>query len=137
MAITQAFPTARKTDALAAICASGDTVKIALYTSSASLDATATSYSTTNEVVGTGYTAGGATLSGYSAGTSGTTAYITWSNPSWAAATITARGAVIYNATQSNKILAVIDFGADKTSTNGTFTVQLPAAGASAILTIA
>lgn len=130
MTITAAFPTQAKADALAALCPPGNTYKIALYTSTASLDATTTTYSTTNEVVGTGYTAGGATLSGYTSSVSGTTAILTFSNPSWANSTITARGATIYDATNANKVRAVLNFGADITSTNGTFTVTMPTADA-------
>lgn len=127
MAITQALPTSFKSEVLQGVHLSTDTYKIALYTSSATMDATTTVYSTTNEVVGAGYTAGGVTLSGYSVTTSGTTAILDWTtDPSWASATITARGALIYNSTKSNKAVYVIDFGADKISTSGTFTVTLP-----------
>lgn len=105
-----------------------DTYKIALYTSSATLSKSTTAYSATNEVSGAGYSAGGATLSGFSVTTDGDTAILDWtSDPTWAAATITARGAVIYNSTRSNKAVAVLDFGSDFTSTAATFTVQLPA----------
>ena len=111
-----------------------DTMKIALYTNSATLDATTTAYSATNEVVGTGYTAGGNTLTGNAISSGGTTAWITFSDPSWTTSTITARGALIYDSTQSNAAIAVLDFGADKTSTAGTFTVQMPVAAASTAL---
>tara|TARA_R110000868_G_scaffold112176_5_gene302310 strand:+ start:1688 stop:2089 length:402 start_codon:yes stop_codon:yes gene_type:complete len=104
-----------------------DVIKIALYTSAASLDATTTAYSTSNEVVGTGYTAGGNTLASPTISTSGTTAYVDFADSSWTTATITARGALIYNSSKSNKAIAVLDFGSDKTSTAGTFTVQMPA----------
>jgi hypothetical protein len=104
-----------------------DVYKMALFTSAATLDATTTVYATTNEVVGPGYVAGGVTLAGYTAGTSGTAAWFDWTtDPSWPAATLTARGALIYNSSRSNKAVAVIDFGADKTSTSGSFTVVLP-----------
>ena len=127
MAITKAIVTSFKTEVLQGVHLAADTYKIALYTSTATLDATTTVYSATNEVVGTGYTAGGATLSGYSVTLSGTTAVLDWTtDPSWASATITARGALIYNSTKSNKAVYVLDFGADKTSTSGTFTVVLP-----------
>ena len=127
MGITQAIVTSFKTEVLQGVHLAADTYKIALYTSTATLDATTTVYSATNEVVGTGYTAGGATLSGYSVTLSGTTAVLDWTtDPSWASATITARGALIYNSTKSNKAVYVLDFGADKTSTSGTFTVVLP-----------
>ena len=111
-----------------------DTMKIALYTNSATLNGTTTAYSATNEVVGTGYTAGGNTLTGNAISYSGTTAWITFSDSSWTTATITARGALIYDSTQSNAAIAVLDFGADKTSTAGTFTVQMPVAAASTAL---
>jgi hypothetical protein len=137
MAITAAFPTQAKADALAALCPPGNTYKIALYPSTATIDATATTYSATGEVTGTGYTAGGATLTGYTASIDTTTAILTFANPSWANATITARGAVIYDATNGNKIRAVLNFGADITSTGGTFTVTMPtAAAATAIIRI-
>jgi hypothetical protein len=111
-----------------------DTMKIALYTNSATLNGTTTAYSATNEVVGTGYTAGGNTLTGNAISYSGTTAWITFSDSSWTTATITARGALIYDSSKSNAAIAVLDFGADKTSTAGTFTVQMPAAAASTAL---
>jgi len=111
-----------------------DTMKIALYTNSATLDATTTAYSATNEVVGTGYTAGGNTLTGNAISSGGTTAWLTFSDSSWTTATITARGALIYDSTRSNAAIAVLDFGADKVSTAGTFTVQMPVAAASTAL---
>jgi len=126
MAITQAFPNASKLEALQALCPSGSTYKLALYTSAASLDKTATTYSTTNEVSGTGYTAGGATLTGYSAAMSGDSAQLTFASPSWPSSTITAAGAVIYDA-GSGKIRGVFSFGGNITSTNGTFTATIPA----------
>lgn len=127
MAITQAFPNQAKLDALQALCPSGNTYKMALYTSTATLDKTTTVYSATNEASGTGYTAGGATLTGYSASLSGDSAVLTFTSPTWASSSITARGAIIYDSTNGNKARAVIDFGANVTSTNGTFTVTLPA----------
>jgi hypothetical protein len=111
-----------------------DTMKIALYTNSATLDATTTAYSATNEVVGTGYTAGGNTLTGNAISSGGTTAWLTFSDSAWTTATITARGALIYDSSQSNAAIAVLDFGADKTATVGTFTVQMPVAAASTAL---
>lgn len=132
MAITQALCTSYKKEKLSGIHLAADVYKIALYTSAATMDASTTVYSATNEVVGAGYSAGGATLSGFGTSSSGTTAWLDWTvDPSWAASTITARGALIYNSTQADKALAVLDFGADKTSTNGTFTVVLPVADAS------
>jgi len=133
MAISQALCTSFKQEILQGIHLAADVYKIALYTSSATLGATTTTYSSTNEVSnGNGYTTGGATLSGFTTNSSGTTAWIDWTvDPSWTTATITARGALIYNSSRSNKAVAVIDFGADKTSTNGTFTATLPTADAS------
>ena len=103
-----------------------DTIKIALYTSAATLDASTTVYTTSNEVVGTGYTAGGNTLTGATVSLTGTTAFADFADTSWVTATITARGALIYNASKSNKAIAVLDFGSDKISTAGTFTIQFP-----------
>ena len=142
MAITQALCTSFKVELLTGThnftASSGDTFKIALFTSSASLDASTTAYSTTNEVTGTGYTAGGNTLTNVTPTSSGTTAYIDFSDTTWSSATITARGALIYNSSDSNKAVAVLDFGGDKTSTNGDFTIQFPTADASnAIVRIA
>jgi hypothetical protein len=132
MAITAAFPNSAKLEALQRLCPSGNVYKIALYTSAATLSKATITYSATNEVVGTGYTAGGATLSGYSAAMDADTAVLDFSDPSWASSTITARGATIYDSTDGNKVRAVLDFGSDITSTNGTFTVTLPAATAAA-----
>lgn len=149
MAITQAMATSFKVEILDGVhnfgtgvvraSTAADTFKIALYTSAATLDASTTAYTTSGEVVGTGYTAGGNTLTVSVVPTSsGTTAYLSFSNSSWATATITARGAMIYNSTQSNKCVAVLDFGSDKTSTAGTFTIVFPTADATdAIIRIA
>jgi len=149
MAITQAMATSFKVEILDGIhnfgvgviraSTAADTYKIALYTSAASLDAATTAYTTSDEVVGTGYTAGGNTLAiSVVPVSSGTTAYLSFSNSSWSTATITARGAMIYNSTQGNKCVAVLDFGSDKTSTAGTFTVVFPTADATnAIIRIA
>ena len=126
MAITQAIATSFKAEILQGIHDSADTYKIALYTSAATLGASTTAYSATNEVVGTGYTAGGTTLTGYSVTTSGTTAILDFADASWASATITARGALIYNSSKTNKAVYVLDFGSDITSTNGTFAITLP-----------
>lgn len=102
-----------------------DTIKIALYTASADLDQTTTAYTTLNEVVASGYTAGGEVMTGATLGSSGYTAYVNWSNVTWSTS-VTARCALIYNASQGNKSVAVLDFGSDKTS-NGTFTITMPA----------
>lgn len=116
-----------------------DVFKIALYTSAANLDATTTVYTTSGEVAtGGGYTAGGNTLTGATVSLTGTTAFVDFSDTSWSAATITARGALIYNSSKSNKAVAVLDFGSDKVSSGGTFTIQFPANdSASAIVRIA
>ena len=115
-----------------------DVIKIALYTSAADLSAATTAYSTSNEVVGTGYTAGGNTLAGATVSLTGTTAFVDFSDTTWTTATITARGALIYNSSKSDKAVAVLDFGSDKTSTAGSFTVQFPANdSSSAIVRIA
>lgn len=103
-----------------------DVIKIALYTANASLNADTTVYSATNEVAATGtYVAGGETMTGITVSTSGYTAYVGFANVSWTAA-LTARCALIYNSTQGNKSVAVLDFGADKTSTT-TFLITMPA----------
>lgn len=114
--------------------------KIALFTSTATLDATTTAYSASNEVVGTGYTAGGNTLTISQVPTStSTTAFLDFADTTWTTATITARGALIYLANgTTNPAVAVLDFGSDKTSTAGNFTIQFPVADATnAILRIA
>ena len=110
-----------------------DVLKIALYTAAADLSQATTVYTTSGEVVGAGYTAGGEIITGAQVLLSGTTAYLTFSNPTWSGASFTCRGALIYNTSKANRAIAVLDFGADKTA-NGTFTVQLPAATAAAAL---
>jgi hypothetical protein len=102
-----------------------DVIKIALYTAPANLGADTTIYSTTNEVVASGYTAGGNVMPGITVSTSGTVAFVGFPNISWTSA-LTARGALIYNSSKGNKSIAVLDFGSDKTSTT-TFTVTMPA----------
>ena len=109
-----------------------DTIKIALYTSNANLDETTTVYTTLSEVVASGYTAGGEVMTGVALNTSGYTVYVNWANVSWSTS-VTARCALIYNASQSNKSIAVLDFGSDKTST-GTFTITMPANTATSAL---
>jgi hypothetical protein len=109
-----------------------DTIKIALYTANANLDETTTVYTTLSEVVASGYTAGGNTMTGVALNTSGYTVYVNWANTSWSTA-VTARCALIYNASKSNKSIAVLDFGADKTSTT-TFTITMPANTATSAL---
>ena len=135
MAISQAMCTSFKKALLDAemdfSSNTGQAYKIALYTSSATLDATTTAYATTNEVSGTNYTAGGNTLTLVAAATSGTTAFIDFADTTWANATITARGALIYTTANSNAAIAVLDFGADKSSTAGDFKIIFPTADAS------
>jgi hypothetical protein len=104
--------------------------KIALYTSSATLSAATTAYSVTNEVSGTGYTAGGAALTINAPTTSGTTAYLDFDDVTWSTATITARGALIYQIGGSTPAVAVLDFGSDQTTTAGDFIIQFPTADA-------
>ena len=142
MAITQAMCTSFKKALLdGEMDFSSDTTqtyKIALYTSSATLGASTTAYSTTNEVTGTGYTAGGETLTVVAPTTSGTTAYLDFSDVTWSTATITARGALPYPSGGPNPPVPVLDFGADKTSTAGDFQIQFPTADATnAIIRIA
>ena len=109
-----------------------DTIKIALYNGNANLNADTTVYSTTNEVVAAGYTAGGNTLTGVTLSTSDSTVYVNFANTSWTSA-LTARCALIYNASKGNKSVAVLDFGADKTSVT-TFLITMPANTATAAL---
>jgi hypothetical protein len=117
----------------------GNTFKLALYTNSATLDASTTAYSASNEVSGTGYSAGGGTLTNITPTTSGTTAFTDFADLTFSTATITARGALIYNDTAAgDPAVVVLDFGADKTSTSGDFTIVFPTADASdAIIRIA
>ena len=156
MAITTAMATSFKSELLQGIhnfhngsgggttttTGTGNTFKIALFTSSATMSASTTAYATTNEVSGTGYTAGGNTLTNVDPTTSGTTALTDFADTTWSSSSITARGALIYNSSTTagaaNRAVAILDFGADKTSTSGDFTIQFPAADASnAIIRIA
>jgi hypothetical protein len=111
---------------------STDTIKIALYTSFADLNAATTVYSSANEVVASGYTAGGQVMTGVQISASEYTAYVNWNNVSWTSA-LTARCALLYNVTKGNKSVAVLDFGADKTSTT-TFLITMPANTSTAAL---
>ena len=117
----------------------GNTFKLALYTNSASFTAATTAYTVTNEVSGTGYTAGGGTLTNVTPTTSGTTAFTDFADLTFSTATITARGALIYNDTAAgDPTVVVLDFGSDKSSTAGDFTIVFPTADASnAIIRIA
>jgi len=110
-----------------------DTLKMALFLATADLGAATTVYTTAGETSGTGYTAGGETLTGVTVLTSGTTAYVDFADAVWDPAAFTARGALIYNASKGNKSIAVLDFGSDKTATTS-FTVQMPANTATSAL---
>ena len=137
MAITQAMCTSFKSEVLQeGHQLATDTIKIALYTSSASLDATTTAYSSSNEVSGTGYTATGVTLTSTAVSTTGTTAHFDADDPTWTSASFTANGALIYNSSNSNKAIAVLAFGGDFTVAGGTFKIVFPAAGSTAIIMI-
>ena len=148
MSILQGATTSFKVELFQAVHNFGptspNTFKVALYTASANINADTTVYTTTNEVTGTGYTAGGNTLTISTSPTSGNnssnipTAYISFTNTSWTNATFTARAALIYNTSQSNKSVAVLDFGSDKTVSNDTFQIIFPTPDAnSAIVRIA
>jgi hypothetical protein len=146
MAITQAMCTSFKTELLEGkhdFTNGADTMKLALFTSSATLDATTTDYSTTNEVSGTGYSAGGGTLVNVTPTSSGTTAFTDFNDLTFSSSTITANGAMIYNTqtgggSGTTNAVVILAFGSDKTSTNGDFTIQFPTADATnAIIRIA
>lgn len=136
MALQQTATTSFKVELLQGVHNFGptspDTFKVALYTGAANIGPTTTAYTTSGEVVGTGYVAGGNTLAISVSPTSGNnsssvpTAYISFSNSSWTSSTFTARGALIYNSTEGNKSVAVLDFGADKTVSNDTFQIIFP-----------
>ena len=113
-----------------------DVIKLALYTSSASLSASTTAYSATNEVSssGTNYTAGGNTLAGAAITLDGSTAIVDFTDTAWTTATFTARYGLIYNSSKTNKAIAVLDFTTDQTATNGTFTVVFPTANSSSAI---
>ena len=143
MTIAQTATTSFKVELLQAVHNFGptspNTYKIALYTAASSVGAATTVYTTANEVVGTGYVAGGNTLVISTSPTSGNnlgvpTAFISFANSSWANAAFTARGALIYNSTQGNKSVAVLDFGADKTAYNDTFQIIFPTADATSAI---
>ena len=142
MAITQAMCTSFKKELLTAthnFATNGNAFKLALYTSSATMGATTTAYSTSQEVSNSGsYSAGGGTLTKVAPTSSGTTGFTDFADITFTTATITARGALIYNDTNSDKAVCVLDFGRDKSSSSGSFTIQFPAADASnAIIRIA
>jgi len=132
VAISQALCTSFKVECLTATHdftnGSGDTFKIALYTSSATLGASTTVYSATDEVSGTGYTAGGNTLTNVTPTSAGVIAFGDFADTTWSASTITARGALIYNSSKSNRAVIVLDFGLDRSSSASDFIVQFPTA---------
>lgn len=135
-AITTALATSFKVELLKGVhnftASTGNTFKLALYTSSATMDATTTAYSSTNEVANSGtYSAGGGTLTNVTPTASGTTALTDFSDLAFTSATITARGSLIYNSTAGGNAVIINDFGADKTSTAGTFTIVFPTPDAS------
>lgn len=143
MAISTAMCTSFKSELMSALHdfdnPGGNTFKIALYTSAATLGASTTAYSTSDEVAtGGGYTAGGNTLTSVSPTTSGTTAFVDFADTTWSASTITANGALIYNNTSANRAVVVLAFGSDKSSSNGDFQIVFPTANATdAIIRIA
>jgi hypothetical protein len=129
MAITSAIATSFKQEILVEghnLTNGADSIKLALYTSSATMGAATTAYSTSQEVSGTNYSAGGSALTNVTPATSGTTAVCDFADLTFGTATVTARGCLLYNSTNSNKALCAIDFGGDKTSTAGDFTVVFP-----------
>ena len=124
--ITQTATTSFKSDILTGgQDLTTDTIKLALYTGDANLTADTAVYTTTNEVVGTGYTAGGKTCTNVTVNTLNGVAYVSFDNLTWTSSAFTCRGALIYNASKSNKSIAVLNFGSDKTCSS-TFTVTLP-----------
>lgn len=131
---TTAFPNSFKTELLAMTPhAAADVYRIALYTSASNMGAGTTAYTTTNEVTGTGYTAGGMNMTGITVALDGNSAVLDWTtDPVWATSTITANGALIYNSSKGNRAVAVLSFGGDISSTAGNFTVTLPAPTAAA-----
>ena len=132
MAITQALASTFKQQVLEGLhdfaASGGDTFKIALYTAAANLDSSTTVYTSSGESSGAGYTAGGAILTNAGTGLTGTTAFLDFNDYTWTSATISAAGALIYNSSQGNKAVAILSFGATYSSTNGNFTVTMPAA---------
>ena len=137
MAITSAICTSFKVEVLKGVhnftATSGNTFKIALYDSDATLGASTTAFSTSEEITntsGTAYTSGGATLTSVTPVASSTTAVCDFADVSYTSASFTANGALIYNSSDSNAAVCAIAFGSDKTATNGTFTIQFPTADA-------
>ena len=142
MAITQSMATSFKKELLEGkhnfLASGGNSFKLALYTSSATMGAATTAFTTTNQASGTNYTSGGNALTNINPASSGTTAFTDFADLTFGTATITARGCMIYNDTNADRNVAVFDFGGDKTSTAGSFTITFPTADASnAIIRIA
>ena len=142
MAITQSMATSFKKELLEGkhnfLASGGNSFKLALYTSSATMGAATTAFTTTNQAAGTNYSSGGSALTNINPATSGTTAFTDFADLTFGTATITARGCMIYNDTNADRNVAVFDFGGDKTSTAGSFTITFPTADASnAIIRIA
>lgn len=136
MSVTPCIPLQAKLDLLNALL-TGHTVKVALYLqANANFDVNSTVYSATGEISGTGYSAGGKTLAGFTVGSAGSVAYADWTDPVWNASTLTADAAVIYDASNGNHILAILTFGSTS-SVNGDWTLQLPVPGATAVVRIA
>ena len=135
MAIVQALANTFKEDLMDTTAnLEANTLKVALYDNTATLSSATTAYATANEVSGSGYTAGGEAMTGMAVTLDGSTAIFDADNVSWANATVTAQAALIYNNSLSNAAIAVLDFGGNKTSTNGTFEIQFPNANASTAL---
>jgi|TARA_R100000388_G_scaffold1576_6_gene2299 hypothetical protein len=129
MAITSAICTSFKQEILVEghnLTNGADSIKLALYTSSATLGAGTTAFVTTGQATGTNYSSGGSALTNVTPSTSGTTAIVDFADLTFSTATVTARGCLLYNSTNSNKAICAIDFGGDKTSTAGDFTVVFP-----------
>lgn len=142
MAITQAIAYSFKQELLTGThnftTTTGDVFKIALYTSAATLSGTTTAYTATGESSGTGYTAGGKTLTSVTPVVASGVAYTDFADVTWSASTVTARGAMVYNSSKSNKAVIILDFGSDKSSTAGDFSIIFPSADLSnAIIRIA
>ncbi len=136
--ITQALCSSFKAELAKGIhdftASTGDTFKIALYVSGATMNANTTTYSTSFEIAGTGYTLGGAALTSTTPYLSGATAIIDFADVTWTDATFTARGAMIYNSTKANRAVMILDFGSDRTVSSGTFTITFPAPDASSAI---
>lgn len=140
MALTQAVCSSFKKELLEGVHnfsdVGGDVFKLALYTGGATLDASTTVYTTSGEITGVGYTAGGVALTNVGVSVSGTVAYLDFDDATWTSATLSAAGGLIYNSSQGNKAVAVLNFGGTYSSTSGDFTVSFPAATSSTAVII-